>query len=203
MYTCDICGYQSGRHFNYLRHKKNKHGMEEEEDTSVHSESENSSDVSETSQESDDSDGSETFSESQQSENSSEETDEDEMSPWDVIINKTFQIYKPEYVQKVDDLKESGYNDEEAHKVAYRHMFKSYRDQIGQHYLGQMLWYNDMRRDPVHKKIKSTAKRLREEEEYETSEAWKYAVKKRKFLLDNVLNAYYPPSTEDSDDSME
>ena len=66
-----------------------------------------------------------------------------------------------------------------------------------------MLWYNDMRRDPVHKKIKSTAKRLREEEEYETSEAWKYAVKKRKFLLDNVLNAYYPPSTEDSDDSME
>ena len=78
--------------------------MEEEEDTSVHSESENSSDVSETSQESDDSDGSE-FSESQQSEDSSEETDEDEMSPWDVIINKTFQIYKPEYVQKVDDLK--------------------------------------------------------------------------------------------------
>ena len=82
-------------------------------------------------------------------------------------------------------------------------IIKERKKKIGEHYLGQMLWYNDMIRDPVHKKIKSTAKRLREEEEYETSEAWKYAVKKRKFLLDNVLNAYYPPSTEDSDDSME
>lgn len=199
MYTCDICGYRTSRHFNYLRHKKTKHGVEEEEDTVEHSES--SSDGSETSHESNNSDDSGTFSESGQSEDSSPETCE--ISPWDMIINKTFQIYQPEYLQQVNELKESGYDDEQARRVAYRNMFKSYRDQIGQQYLGMMLWHNDMKREPVSKKIKSTAKRLREEEEYETQEAWKYAVHKRKYLFDNVLNAYDPPSTEDSNDSME
>ena len=57
-----------------------------------------------------------------------------------------------------------------------------------------------MKKDPIHEKIRKTVKRLREDEDYDQEEAWKYAVKKRKFLFDGLLKTYNPPETnEDSD----
>ena len=200
MYTCNVCGYKTDRYFNYLRHKKNKHGTEQEEDSMANSESEKNSEDTESMSESEYSNRSETTSESEQSEDTSEESDEVETSPWYEIVNKTFQMYMPEYIERVNELEEAGHKN--PREAAYQDMFKLYRDEIGKQYLERVFWHNDMKRDPVHRKIKSTAKRLREDDEYEIDESWKYAFKKRKFLVDNVLNDYNPPSDEDSDDSM-
>ena len=74
---------------------------------------------------------------------------------------------------------------------------------MSKHYLDEIFWQQDLNKDPIHRKIKDTAKRLRDEEDYDTRESWQYAVKKRKYLFDDVLNGYKPPPTEeDSNDSM-
>ena len=65
-----------------------------------------------------------------------------------------------------------------------------------------LMWHQKIRRASVHRKINKTAKRLREEEDNDTLESWKYAVEKRKYLLDDLLACYDPPSTDDSNDTM-
>ena len=40
-----------------------------------------------------------------------------------------------------------------------------------------------LHKDPVHKRIMSTKRKLQEDDDYEAQEAIKYAVKKRKFLI--------------------
>ena len=57
-----------------------------------------------------------------------------------------------------------------------------------------MIWFGEMKQDSIHKKIKETVKRLMDDEDYDEDEAWKYAVKKRKFLMDKILQSYNPPT---------
>ena len=45
-----------------------------------------------------------------------------------------------------------------------------------------------LKKDPVNKKIASTAKRLRDEEDYDEDESRKYAIKKRKFLIEKMMD---------------
>ena len=116
-------------------------------------------------------------------------------------MNQTFEELQSEYKDKVEKYTEHGYDTDEAHLRGYKEMYRLYRDQLSDHYLREILWYQDMNKDPIHKKIKNTAKRLREEDDYETKESWQYAVKKRKYLFDNVLDSYNPPPTEDNDDA--
>ena len=107
-------------------------------------------------------------------------------NPWDVIIDKTFETCQKDFEQKVKENQDR--------PVAYKDMFDKYRYQMTNHYLGLMFWQQDMNRDFVHRKIKSTVKRLRQNDNMDIKEAWKVAVEKRKFLLDNVLDRYKPPS---------
>ena len=51
-----------------------------------------------------------------------------------------------------------------------------------------------MKKDPLHKKITATAKRLRDDDEFDEDEALRYALKKRRYLLDGKLEEYDPPS---------
>ena len=44
-----------------------------------------------------------------------------------------------------------------------------------------------LKKDPVHQRKMRTAKRLREEEDYDDDESMQYAIKKRKFLLERKL----------------
>ena len=45
-----------------------------------------------------------------------------------------------------------------------------------------------------------TAKRLREEEDYDDDESMQYAIKKRKFLIERKLDEYDPPSYEEDEE---
>ena len=56
-----------------------------------------------------------------------------------------------------------------------------------------------LKKDPVHQRITRTAKRLREEEDYDADESMQYAIKKRKFLIERKLDEYDPPSYEEDD----
>ena len=51
-----------------------------------------------------------------------------------------------------------------------------------------------MEKDPLHKKITDTAKRLRDEDDFDEDDALKYAIKKRRYLLDGKLEEFDPPT---------
>ena len=51
-----------------------------------------------------------------------------------------------------------------------------------------------MKKDPLHKKITDTAKRLRDEDEFDEDDALRYAIKKRRYLLDGKLEEFDPPT---------
>ena len=56
-----------------------------------------------------------------------------------------------------------------------------------------------LKKDPVNKRIASTAKRLRDEEDYDEDESRKYAIKKRKFLIEKKMDDFDPPSYEENE----
>ena len=60
-----------------------------------------------------------------------------------------------------------------------------------------------MKKDPLHKKITATAKRLRDDDEFDEDEALRYAIKKKiTFWMEN-FKEYDPPSysLEEDDES--
>ena len=63
-----------------------------------------------------------------------------------------------------------------------------------------------MEKDPLHKKITDTAKRLWDEDEFDEDDALRYAFKKR-YLLDGKLEEYDPPTyslgEDDGSDSLQ
>lgn len=129
---------------------------------------------------------------------------EDSNDPWTVLVDRTFEKCGSEFAEEVNMLIDEGENEEEAREEAYSNMLPLFRKDIMGRYLERMVWYDEIKKDPVHRKIKSTVKRLIEEEDYDQIEALKYAVKKRKFLFDDILQSYDPPEvdndTEDTED---
>ena len=53
---------------------------------------------------------------------------------------------------------------------------------------------NILKKDTIHKQIVATAKRLRSEEDYDLAESYVSALKKRKFLLERILDNYEMPN---------
>ena len=172
MYTCDVCGYQTDKRFNYLRHQE----THDEEGTSEEDASE------------------ESFSESDESE---EELSEYIGDVWDSVMETSYENLKEEFDSLVDEYVTAGTDRDQAEILAKKKLLPKYRDEAVQEYYRGILWQTHMSRDPIHKKIKATAKRLREDEDYEPLEAWKYAIEKRKFLLDQKIKKFKP--SEDSE----
>lgn len=53
---------------------------------------------------------------------------------------------------------------------------------------------------PIFKAIKDSVKRLMDEEDYGLDEAWKYSTSKRKYLFDDLLKQYNPPTIDNEND---
>ena len=56
---------------------------------------------------------------------------------------------------------------------------------------------NILKKDTIHKQMVATAKRLRSEEDYDLAESYAWALKKRKFLLERLLDNYEMSTTEE------
>ena len=72
---------------------------------------------------------------------------------------------------------------DEAHQEAYQHVLPQLRRNIMSNYVRKIVDAAKLHIDPVHKKIMSTKRKLQVDDDYEAQEAIKYAVKKRKFLI--------------------
>lgn len=139
--------------------------------------------------------------EREQSISESMQSSDNEEDPWDEIVDDVFEECQSEYEDKVKDLMDSEDIDKEtARSTAYKEMRPIYRKSLSRSFIEKMIWYNIMKQDRTFRAIKSTAIRLKEDEDYGIEEAWKYSVSKRKYLFDDILKQYMPPPVNDSED---
>ena len=180
-YKCNTCEYQTDRPYNLRRHEETHH----DDNTSDHDDSttEDDSGISDTSFVDTDSD-------------MSMETEGD---AWGAIIQPAFEHLKDDFDTLVRDYEFQGIDKEDAESMAKQVLLPRYRQEVLEEYLDTIRWQRTMAKDPIHKKIRATATKLREEEDYEPEEAWQYALEKRKYLLDQRIKAFKPTEEEDSD----
>ena len=124
-------------------------------------------------------------------------------NPWDRLIRSTYRDNQDQFDETVENtLQETPNIDvETAEEMAYEELKPNYRSSLVSKYQDLVALGSALRKDPVHKKIISTAHRLRDEEDYDEEEAMQYAVKKRRYLLERKLDEYERPSVTVEEDS--
>lgn len=118
------------------------------------------------------------------------------VKPWNKILTTAHRHLQDDFN---DNVKESlneqpGMSVEEAEDMAYEELEPEYRSEFISNYKQLVRLGTALKRDPLHKKIMSTAKRLVDEEDYDDDEAMQYAIKKRRYLLQRKLDEYERPS---------
>ncbi len=73
---------------------------------------------------------------------------------------------------------------------------------MGNVYLDRLQWMSQMKRDPEHRKVMETRDPFVDEDNFDPDEALTAATKKRKFLLERVLEdrQHFPDSADDDDE---
>ena len=92
---------------------------------------------------------------------------------------------------------------DEAHQEAYQHVLPKLRRNIMSNYVRKIVDAAKLHKDPVHKKIMSTKRKLQEDDDYEAQEAIKYAVKKRKYLIQEATGTLSDDELEDEEEESE
>ena len=117
-------------------------------------------------------------------------------NPWDRLMRSTYRDNQDQFDETVENtLQETPNTDlESAEEMAYEELKPKYRSSLVSKYQDLVALGSALKKDPVHKKVMSTAHRLRDEEDYDEEEAMQYAVKKRRYLLERKLDEYERPS---------
>ena len=164
MYDCDTCDKKFDRKYNLMRHKQAKH-----QDNDLDSEMMNeNSNISDTEEEIDD--------------------------PMDRLVDEVFKQYQHIYEKQVlDIINKENISEEEARVRIYTSMRNTYRKALTDVFTDNVVWFTSLKNSPIFQSIKKTVNRVIESEDFDKEEAWKYAVNRRKFLFEAVLDDYNPP----------
>ena len=171
---------------------------EEEDETEEMDEDENEEDEDEEEEDKDD--------EEEEYDDEDDESDEDDkkIRPWDALMNITSEKMQERFNEAVDKTLEEnpGTDIQTAEKIAYHDLKPKYLSDFISRYKYVTELSIALKKDPVSRKIASTAKRLRDEEDYDDDESREYAIKKRKFLIEKKMDDYDPPSYEETEEQI-
>ena len=92
---------------------------------------------------------------------------------------------------------------QEAEEITYKKLKPTYTAQTISIYKRLVGLTTALKKDPVHRRITETAKRLREEEDYDEDESMQYAIKKRKFLIERKLEDHDPSSYKEDEEQTQ
>jgi hypothetical protein len=178
MFACSDCDKNFAKKYNLLRHKKSVH----EEDTR--------SKENEESEISDSNDTEESDLESKSDEELAEET----IDPWWDIVKYGYDEHQEEVNSLASEIMEddNDISEKDANKKAYHKLLPVIRRAVMKKYLFRIMWFESVKKDRFHRAVKQTMRRLRDEDDFESEEAWKAAVSKRKYLFDKLLKKYQP-----------
>lgn len=117
-------------------------------------------------------------------------------SPWDRLLRRTYEAVQDQFDEMVENTlrEEPNVDIEEAEEMAFEELKPTYRSCFISKYQDLVRLGSALRKDPIHKKVLSTAHKLKEDEDYDDEEAMQYAVKKRRYLLERKLDQYQRPT---------
>ena len=189
--SCKFCGKAFNRGFNLRQHeneycplKSEEREMSETESLTVGSEDDASSVTNDGSQSSMTVD--------------SETEEEEEADPWMPTVEEAMQKHKVASQEMKINLTQSGLDEETAGETAYSNILPELQKELESIYLQRLQWIQQLKKDPVHKKIMQTKDALVNDDHFDPEEAMEAAFNKRKFLIKRRLKDY--SFTEDSDD---
>ena len=138
--------------------------------------------------------------ESSEEMNDSDESEEED--PWGVLIHEAAMELRTKHNEIVQSFQNGGFSEIDAKKQAFSEILPDLRKKLGNIYLDRLKWMTQMKRDPVHRKIMKTKDAFVDEDDFEPDEALTAAIKKRKFLLERLLEdrQYFPDGNEEDDD---
>ena len=135
---------------------------------------------------------------------SSEETNDsyEEADPRRALIDEATAELHTKHSELVQSFKNEGFSEIDAKKQAFAAILPELRKELGNVYMDRLQWMTQLKRDLVHRKIMNTRDAFVAEEEFDPDEALVAAVKKRKFLLERMLEdrQHFPDKDDDDDD---
>ena len=164
--------------------RKRMRNESDEETLTVSNEDIFSSSEEEDGKSSEDIDGSD---ESESYEEMNESDDSEEADPWGVLIHEAASELRTKYYELVQSFQNEELSEIEGKKEAFSEILPLLRKELGNVYLERLQWMTEMKRDPVHRKIMKTRDALVDEDHFDPDEAMAAAIKKRKFLLERML----------------
>jgi hypothetical protein len=126
-----------------------------------------------------------------------------DIDPWEYIVEEAFDKCQSQYETEVKELMEEDteISESEARENVFEDMKSTYRKAMMNIFGRKLVWFDAMKKDPIYKAIKKTVNQLIATEHYEGEEALKYAILKRRFLFDKVLDNYVTPQLEEEEDT--
>ena len=120
---------------------------------------------------------------------SSEETNDsdEEADPWRALIDEATAELHTKHSELEQSFENEGFSKIDAKKQAFAAILPELRKELGNVYMDRLQWMSQLKRDPVHRKIMKTRDAFVAEDEFDPDEALVAAVKKRKFLLERML----------------
>jgi len=216
VHTCKYCGKQFGRKDNLNRHLHNIHS---EEMSNYNSKSEHSTDDESLHSDVDSNhSGYDRDSDSDSDSHSDIETEEEGHATYSNVVNNHNKIdIWHHFIYLTYEAKEEALKDlvlayrendpevslEDLRDEAFAEMKPEYVKHLRHVYTDFMKKMYALQRNQYHRKIMRTAKRLREDEGFSKDEATQYAAKKRKYLLEQIMDSYKLPEIEYDEDSIE
>ena len=124
--------------------------------------------------------------------------EEEEADPWMPMVEEAMQKHKEVFQEMKMYLTHSGLDEETARETAYSNILPELQKELKSVYLQRLQWIQQLKKDPVHKKIMQTKDALVNDDDFDPEEAMEAAINKRKFLIKRRLKDY--SFTEDGDD---
>ena len=124
----------------------------------------------------------------------------EEADPWRAIIDEATADLHTKHSELVQSFENDGFHEIDAKKQAFAAILPELRKELGNVYMYRLQWMSQLKRDPVHRKIMKTRDALVADDEFDPDEALVAAVKKRKFLLERMLEDRQHFHDEDDED---
>ena len=117
----------------------------------------------------------------EEEEDVSKKTKKHKIRPWDVLVSIAAVNLQDTFNETVEETLAEHQNKDtqEAEETAYEELKPNYLSQLNSRYKYMVGMTAALKKDPVHQRIMRTAKRLREEKDYDEDESMQYTIKKR------------------------
>ena len=126
-----------------------------------------------------------------ETEEETEDEDEEVTNVWFFWVSPIFEQFEDDMNARVKELAED-VSIEEAQETTVAEFLPAMNKKLQKELIKFSRLSHQLKKDPLYQKLMATAKRGRQEDEMDWEESVAYAVQKRKFLLDQVLQNWTP-----------